>query len=78
MVGTTASDRRVYHQRPYNGGHVIVLKALFHELTEAKAVDRLVDPEWLGAVVAKLASYTSWYAPKGNHLVTETIRSIGV
>ncbi|MCL8015197.1 hypothetical protein [Streptomyces sp. AS02] len=72
------SVRYTHHRRHYKGGHVIVLKALFHELTEAKAVDRLGDPEWLGVVVSKLSSYTSWHAPKGNRLVTETIRSIGV
>ncbi|MFI6010066.1 hypothetical protein ACIBAG_14810 [Streptomyces sp. NPDC051243] len=60
------------------GGHVIVLKALFYELAEAKAPHRLGDPEWLGAMVAELSSYTSWHAPKGNRLVTQTIRSIGV
>jgi hypothetical protein len=63
--------------RRYTGGHVIVLKALFDQLTEAKALDRLGDPEWLGAAVAKLSSSTSWYAPKGNRLVKETIRSLG-
>ncbi|MEU8850163.1 hypothetical protein AB0C70_28960 [Streptomyces sp. NPDC048564] len=54
------------HERRYTGGHVIVLKALFDELTEAKALHRLGDPEWLGTAVAKLSSYTSWYAPRGS------------
>lgn len=54
-----------------------MLKALFDQLTEAKALDRLGDPEWLGAAVAKLSSYTSWYAPKGNRLVEATIRNLG-
>lgn len=72
------SVRYTHHQRSYTGGHVIVLKALFDQLTEAKALDRLGDPEWLGAAVAKLSTYTSWYAPKGNRLVKETIRSLSV
>ncbi|ELS53210.1 hypothetical protein [Streptomyces viridochromogenes] len=71
------SVRYTHHERRYGAGHVIVLKALLEQLTEAKALDRLGDPEWLGAVVAKLSSYTSWYAPKGNRLVKETLRSLG-
>ncbi|MEU8773537.1 hypothetical protein [Streptomyces sp. NPDC048606] len=31
----------------------------------------------LGAAVAKLSSYTSWYAPGGNRLVQETIEGLG-
>ncbi|MFD0002323.1 hypothetical protein ACFVJ4_07830 [Streptomyces sp. NPDC127178] len=61
----------------FAGGHVIVLKALFDELTEAKALHRLGDPEWLGTAVAKLSSYTSWYAPRGSRLVAETVRNLG-
>ncbi|CAL9332733.1 hypothetical protein [Streptomyces sp. enrichment culture] len=71
------SVRYTRHERAYTGGHVIVLKALFDQLTEAKALDRLGDPEWLGAAVAKLSSYTSWYAPQGNRLVAETLQSLG-
>ncbi|WP_208614779.1 hypothetical protein [Streptomyces regalis] len=69
--------RHTHHLRRYKAGHVIVLKALFDQLTEAKALDRLGDPEWLGAAVAKLSSYTSWYAPQGNRLVEATIKSLG-
>lgn len=69
--------RYTHHRRHYKTGHVIVLKALFDQLTEAKALDRLGDPEWLGAAVAKLSSYTSWHAPKGDRLVEATIRSLG-
>ncbi|MFE4634468.1 hypothetical protein ACFRJ1_13990 [Streptomyces sp. NPDC056773] len=72
------SARYTHHERRYRGGHVIVLKALFNHLTEAQALDRLGDPEWLGAAVAKLSPYTSWYAPRGNRLTKETIRSLGV
>jgi hypothetical protein len=72
------SVRYTHHERRYKGGHVIVLKTLFNELTEAKALDRLGDTEWLGAAVAKLSPYTSRYAPKGIQLVKETIQSLGV
>jgi len=54
-----------------------VLKALFDLLSEEKALERLGDPEWLGAVVARLSSYHSWYAPKGHRLVKEVVRSLG-
>ncbi|MFG2134648.1 hypothetical protein ACGFNV_43775 [Streptomyces sp. NPDC048751] len=69
--------RYTHHRRRYTGGHVIVLKALFDQLTEAKELARLGDPEWLGAAVAKLSSCTSWYAPKGDRLVRETVRNLG-
>lgn len=72
------SVRYTQHERGYTGGQVIVLNALFGQLTEAKALDRLGDPEWLGAAVAELSSYTSRYAPKGNRLMTETLRRLGV
>ncbi|MFI6015120.1 hypothetical protein ACIBAG_41195 [Streptomyces sp. NPDC051243] len=71
------SARYTHHEGRYTAGHVIVLKALFDQLTEAKALDRLGDPDWLGAAVAKLSPYTSWFAGKGNRLVEETIRSLG-
>ncbi|WP_031479652.1 hypothetical protein [Streptomyces bicolor] len=71
------SARYTHHEGRYPAGHVIVLKALFDQLTEAKALDRLGDPDWLGTAVAKLSPHRSWYAPKGNRLVEETIRSLG-
>ncbi|MFE0132518.1 hypothetical protein ACFWY6_13245 [Streptomyces sp. NPDC059037] len=72
------SVRYTHHEGRYTGGHAIVLKALFDQLAEAKALDRLGDPEWLAAAVAKLSSYTSWYAPQGNRLVKETLQSLGI
>ncbi|MFE9020717.1 hypothetical protein ACFYNL_19440 [Streptomyces sp. NPDC007808] len=69
--------RYTHHLRTYRAGHVIVLKALFDQLTEAKALDRLGDPGWLGEAVAELSSYTSWYAPRGNRLVAATLRRLG-
>ncbi|MFJ8632686.1 hypothetical protein [Streptomyces sp. NPDC093568] len=72
------SARYTHHQNPYKAGHVIVLKALFDELTEAKALHRLGDPEWLSTTVAKLSTYTSWSAPKGNRFTKETLENVGV
>jgi hypothetical protein len=51
-------------QRSYTGGRVGVLKALFGQLIEAKALDRLGDPEWLGPVVTQLSACTSWNASR--------------
>ncbi|MEV6681850.1 hypothetical protein AB0N09_34000 [Streptomyces erythrochromogenes] len=72
------SARYTHHERRYRAGHVIVLQALFDDLSAAKALHRLGDPEWLGSAVSELSSYTSWYAPKGHRLVKATIRTLGV
>ncbi|GAA1574708.1 hypothetical protein ACIQV2_32565 [Streptomyces globosus] len=72
------SVRYTHHERRYAAGHVIVLQALFDQLSDAKELYRLGDPEWLGSAVTELSSYTSWYAPRGNRLVKATIRSLGV
>ncbi|WP_037669870.1 hypothetical protein [Streptomyces griseus] len=72
------SVRYTHHERRYTGGHVIVLKALFAQLTEARQLHRLGDPEWLGSAVAKLSPFSSWFEPKGNRLVKETLQGLGV
>ncbi|MFD3937817.1 hypothetical protein ACFWSF_24250 [Streptomyces sp. NPDC058611] len=72
------SARYTHHERRYGVGHVIVLQALFGQLSEAKALDRLGDSQWLGSAVTELASYTSWYAPTGKRLVKATLRTLGV
>ena len=71
------SARYTHHQRRYTGGHVNVLKSLFAQLGRAKALDRLGDPDWLGAAVAQLSGHTSWYGPKAMRLVEATIQSLG-
>ncbi|MFI6933380.1 hypothetical protein [Streptomyces sp. NPDC050287] len=71
------SVRYTHHERRYTAAHVHVLKGLFGGLTEAKALNRLGDAEWLGAAVAKLSSHNSPYAPKLNRLVKETLQSLG-
>jgi hypothetical protein len=68
--------RYTHHQRRYTGGHVNVLKNLFHQLSAAKQLHRLGDPEWLGAAVAQLAGHTSWYDPAARRLVATTIQSL--
>ncbi|WP_330334393.1 hypothetical protein OHS33_34680 [Streptomyces sp. NBC_00536] len=71
------SVRYTHHIRSYGVSHVILLKALFAQLSDAKALDRLGDPAWLGAAVTELSPYTSWYVPKGNRLVKKTIETLG-
>ncbi|MFJ8018390.1 hypothetical protein [Streptomyces sp. NPDC096339] len=72
------SARYTHHERRYPAGHVIVLQALFDQLSAAKALDSLGDPEWLGSAVTELSSYTSWYGPGGNRLVKEIVRALGI
>ncbi|MFJ3841760.1 hypothetical protein ACIPY6_40515 [Streptomyces sp. NPDC090054] len=72
------SARYTHHERRYAVGHVIVLEALFDQLSDAKSLDRLGDPQWLGSAVTELASHTSWYAPTGKRLVKATLQTIGV
>lgn len=71
------SVRYTHHKRHYTGSHVFLLKALVRKLSEAKALDRLGDPQWLGAAVAKLSPVTAWLPSSGNRLVQETIESLG-
>ncbi|MEV7323828.1 hypothetical protein [Streptomyces sp. NPDC093970] len=65
--------RYTHHQRGYKGAQVMTLKFLFTQLTEAKALHRLGDPEWLGAAVARLSGHTSWNGPKARRLVETTV-----
>jgi len=66
-----------HHERPYTGPHVFAVKALFQKTSEARALHRLGDPEWLGAAVARLAPLSFWWAPKGNRQVGEIIEDLG-
>ncbi|MFI6699810.1 hypothetical protein ACIBJC_12685 [Streptomyces sp. NPDC050509] len=66
-----------HHERPYTGPHVLVVKALFQKASEAKALHRLGDPEWLGAAVARLAPLRAGWAPKVNSQVSEIIEDLG-
>ncbi|MGW2271467.1 hypothetical protein [Streptomyces yangpuensis] len=72
------SARYTHHERRYAAGHVIVLQALFDQISTAGALHRLGDPEWLAAAVTALSSYTSWHGPRGSRLVGTTIRALGV
>ncbi|MEU9976239.1 hypothetical protein [Streptomyces sp. NPDC051014] len=69
--------RYTHHRRGYKGSHVMVLKFLFAQLGEAKALDRLGDREWVGAAVAQLSNHTSWNGSRARQLVETTIRSLG-
>ncbi|MFE3138157.1 hypothetical protein [Streptomyces scopuliridis] len=66
-----------HHERPYTGAHVFLVKALFRKTSEARALHRLGDPEWLGAAVARLAPLPAWWAPKANRQVSEIIEDLG-
>jgi hypothetical protein len=65
-----------HHERPYTGNHVYVVKALFRRTSEASALHRLGDPEWLGAAVARLAPLSAWWAPALNRQVRETLEDL--
>ncbi|GAA2986734.1 MULTISPECIES: hypothetical protein [Streptomyces] len=71
------SVRYTHHRRHYLGSHVFLLKALVRKLTEARALDRLGDPQWLSAAVAALSPVTAWLPSSGNRLVAETIEGLG-
>ncbi|MFG2129905.1 hypothetical protein ACGFNV_19165 [Streptomyces sp. NPDC048751] len=66
-----------HHQRPYTGPHVFMVKALFRKTSEAKALHRLGDPEWMGAAVSRLAPLRTWWLPKANREVSEIIEDLG-
>ncbi|MGX4690408.1 hypothetical protein [Streptomyces sp. JNUCC 63] len=66
-----------HHQRPYTGNHVYVVQALFRRTSEARALHRLGDPEWLGAAVARLAPLSAWWTPTLSRQVREIIEDLG-
>jgi hypothetical protein len=66
-----------HHERPYTGMHVHVVQALFRRTSEARALHRLGDPEWLGAAVTRLAPLSSWWGPSLNRQVREIIEDLG-
>lgn len=71
------SVRYTHHERGYTSAHVFLLKALFRKTSEAKALRRLGDPEWLGAAVDRLAPLPLWWAPKVNRQVSAIIEDLG-
>ncbi|MFI0817177.1 hypothetical protein ACH4TX_11805 [Streptomyces sp. NPDC021098] len=66
-----------HHERPYTGNHVYLVKELFRKTSEARALHRLGDPEWLGAAVARLAPLSTRWALSLNRQVREVIEDLG-
>ncbi|MFD7500208.1 hypothetical protein [Streptomyces sp. NPDC059850] len=66
-----------HHERPYLGNHVYLVKELFRKTSEARALHRLGDPEWLGAAVARLAPLSMCWALSLNRQVREIIEDLG-
>ncbi|MFF6888920.1 hypothetical protein ACFY9F_37805 [Streptomyces sp. NPDC012421] len=65
-----------HHERTYTTMHIALLSDLFVKTSEAKALHRLGDPEWLGAVVARLAPTPRW-TPLPGRRVSEIIELLG-
>lgn len=66
-----------HHERSYTANHVYLVKALFRRMSEARALHRLGDPEWLGVAVARLAPSSTWWAPSLHRQVRDVIEDLG-
>ncbi|MFF3334753.1 hypothetical protein ACFYWX_35330 [Streptomyces sp. NPDC002888] len=66
-----------HHERPYTGAHVFLVHQLFLKTSEARAVRRLGDPEWLGEAVARVAPLRAWWMYSAARSVKEIIEDIG-
>ena len=64
------------HDRTYTSTHMALVIALVTKMSEAKALHRLGDPEWLSAVVSRLAPTPRW-APLPVRRVSEVIELLG-
>ncbi|MFD7228189.1 hypothetical protein [Streptomyces sp. NPDC059881] len=71
------SANYTHHERPYTGPHVFLVDALFRKTSEARALHRLGDPEWLSAAVARITPLPAWWPPKANRQVSEIIEDLG-
>ncbi|MFI1394143.1 hypothetical protein [Streptomyces sp. NPDC020681] len=65
-----------HHKHRYTGAHVFLVKALFREVSDAKALYRLGDADWLGAAVARLAPLPARWAPSTRRQVSEIIEDL--
>lgn len=65
-----------HHDRTYTSTHMALVIALVTKMSEAKALHRLGDPEWLSAVVSRLAPTPRW-APLPVRRVSEVIELLG-
>ncbi|MFD6274258.1 hypothetical protein ACFWFI_01475 [Streptomyces sp. NPDC060209] len=71
------SANYTHHERSYTGAHIFVVGALFRCLSDAKALPRLGDPEWLGAAVGRLVSVPAWWAPSARRQVRSIVEELG-
>ncbi|MFD0268623.1 hypothetical protein ACFVGY_18935 [Streptomyces sp. NPDC127106] len=65
-----------HHERTYTPMHMALAIDLVAKTSEAKALHRLGDPEWLGAVVSRLAPTPRW-TPLPGRRVSEIIELLG-
>ncbi|MGW6877402.1 hypothetical protein ACWGHA_34315 [Streptomyces xanthophaeus] len=70
------SVRYTHHERIYTSMHMALVVALVARTSEAKALHRLGDPEWLGAAVSRLAPTPRW-TPLPLRRVSEIIELLG-
>ncbi|MFI5765350.1 MULTISPECIES: hypothetical protein [unclassified Streptomyces] len=70
------SVRYTHHERLYTSVHMALVVALISWMSDAKALHRLGDPEWLGAVVARLAPTPRW-TPLPQRRVGEIVELLG-
>ncbi|MYY08635.1 hypothetical protein GT204_06880 [Streptomyces sp. SID4919] len=65
-----------HHERAYTSMHMALVIALVGMTSTAKALHRLGDPEWLSAVVSRLAPTPRW-TPLPVRRVSEIIELLG-
>nr|WSX47542.1 hypothetical protein OG409_00195 [Streptomyces sp. NBC_00974]WSX54314.1 hypothetical protein OG409_38715 [Streptomyces sp. NBC_00974] len=70
------SVRYTHHERTYTSMHMALVVGLVAMTSEAKALHRLGDPEWLGAAVSRLAPTPRW-TPLPLRRVSEIIELLG-
>ncbi|MFD3839174.1 hypothetical protein ACFWWC_23380 [Streptomyces sp. NPDC058642] len=71
------SANYTHHERPYTGSHVLLVKSLFRKTSEARALHRLGDAEWLGSAVARIVSLPTWWGPGLSRQVSEIVEDLG-
>lgn len=70
------SVKYTHHDRTYTSMHMALVIDLVAKTSEAKALHRLGDPEWLSAVVSRLAPTPRW-TPLPVRRVSEIIELLG-
>ncbi|GAA0271265.1 hypothetical protein GCM10010302_06040 [Streptomyces polychromogenes] len=73
---TPWSVNYTHHERTYTSMHMALAIGLVAKTSEAKVLHRLGDPEWLSAVVSRLAPTPRW-TPLPVRRVSEVIELLG-